>query len=93
VDHAVARYDWGRWVADCPSPTCTNAIGLAVGQKTFQCGYWVGPRPEDRVPGCGAVAPLAWPADPAAIEVELAGVPESQRHWKPEPETAPEEAE
>lgn len=74
---AVAYLNWGRWVADCPNPACTNAMQVEPGQAQFEC---------TRPAGCGTTAPLAWPDDPAAVEAEVADLPESQRHWKPTPE-------
>lgn len=79
---AVAFFDYGRWVADCPSPGCTNALALEPGQKTWLC-RWVNPN-TGNVIGCGTAAPLVWPADRADIEASLIGLPESAQHWKPE---------
>jgi hypothetical protein len=84
VDHAVARYDWGRWVADCPNPACTNAMQLDRGQARYECRFPLDDQGH-AFGGCGTVAPLGWPDDPKAIEVELAGMPESQRQWRPAP--------
>jgi hypothetical protein len=38
-----------------------------------------------RLDGCGTIAPLDWPVDPAAIELAVVGLPESERQWRPEP--------
>jgi hypothetical protein len=80
---AVAFFDYGRWVADCPAPNCTNALALERGQATWLC-RWVNPN-NGNVIGCGASAPIAWPADPEAVEASLIGRPESAQHWKPDP--------
>lgn len=80
---AVAFFDYGRWVADCPAPGCTNALALEPGQRTWLC-RWVNPN-NGNVIGCGTTAPLDWPADRADIEASLIGLPESAQHWKPEP--------
>lgn len=82
---AVAFYDYGRWVADCPNPACTNALALEPGQEKWLCRFPTGAREHPRWEGCGTTAPIAWPEDPGAIEKSLAGLPESQQHWKPEP--------
>jgi hypothetical protein len=83
LDDAVARLDWGRWVADCPNPQCTNAMGLEIGQATFRCEFPAGPPTAPRIDGCRTVVPLDWPADPQAIEDEVAGLPESEQNWRP----------
>ncbi|MFC7276217.1 hypothetical protein ACFQS1_19670 [Paractinoplanes rhizophilus] len=83
MDHAVARYDWGRWVADCPSPDCTNAMLLDPGQQRWQCRFPLDDHGH-AFGGCGTVVPIDWPASPRAIELDLAGMPESQRQWRPE---------
>lgn len=78
---AVARYDWGRWVADCPNPRCTNADALEVGQTQFHCTGVEG--------SCGTWASIDWPDDPVTIERDLAHLPESQQHWRPAPGEQP----
>lgn len=83
MDHAVAYVNWGRWVADCPNPTCTNALELEVGQQHWKC-EWVRDR-HGNLDGCRTTAPIDWPADPAAVEQDLAARPEADRHWRPEP--------
>jgi hypothetical protein len=93
MDHAIAFLDWDRWVADCPSPSCTNALEVAPEQDGFRCGYWVGPGPNDRVPGCGITAPLDWPDDPAAVKARFASLPDPQRHWHPRDDEPAEEVE
>lgn len=71
---AVAYINWGRIVADCPNPDCTNALALDPGQSEFRC-----------LQGCGMVAQVEWPEDIGAIEASLADLPESQQQWRPEP--------
>lgn len=78
--HAVARVDWGRWVADCPNPDCTNAMELASGQRQWACRFTAG----GRIQGCGTIAPIDWPKDVAEIEAGIAGKPESAQQWRPE---------
>lgn len=80
--HTAAYINWGRWVADCPQDGCTNALIVQPGQEQYVCG-WNGDPP---VPGCRGVAMLDWPENPDAVMAELAGRPESQQHWRPEPE-------
>jgi hypothetical protein len=83
VDSAVARFDWGRWVADCPNPACTNAMQLDLGQAEFACRFLIDEK-RRAYGGCGTTAPIDWPDDPAAIEAGLAGLPEGAQNWKPE---------
>lgn len=72
---AYAAANWGRWIARCPSGLCTNAMLVARGQTAFAC----------EGPGsCGWTSPIAWPADPAAIELLLRRRPDVQtRSWEP----------
>lgn len=70
---AYAEAQWGTWMARCPRPGCTNALGLVVGQDLFVCegGH-----------ACGLVAPVVWPADPQAIETVLLMRPlPANRNW------------
>ena len=80
MESAVAFYDYGRWVADCPNPQCTNALLVDPGQQKWLCRYVDN---LGRVQGCLTSAPLAWPENREAIEADLAGKPESAQHWKP----------
>lgn len=88
MDHAIARLDWDRWLADCPNRECTNAMALAIGQGEFLCRYPVDDR--GNFGGCMTNVPIDWPDDPAAIQASLAGLPEPERRWAPEPEPEPE---
>lgn len=83
MDSAVARFDWGRWVADCPSPTCMNAMQLEPGQEQFECRFLIDPQ-RQAYGGCGTVAEIEWPDDVAGIERETEGKPESEQNWRPE---------
>lgn len=60
---AYAEANWGRWVANCPRPWCTNAMELEVGQVEFLC---IG-GPD----ACGYSTVVIWPPDPQAIEAIL----------------------
>lgn len=80
---AVARLDWGRWIADCPNPSCTNAIQLEQGQAEFQCRFLADEK-RQLYGGCGTVAPVEWPEDVAGISRTGAGGPDSARNWRPE---------
>ncbi|HEX2551625.1 MAG TPA: hypothetical protein VHK64_08530 [Nocardioidaceae bacterium] len=80
---AIARLDWGRWLADCPSPTCTNAMVLQPGQEEFRCRFLAGPR-LDQYGGCGTVASIEWPDDKATVDADMAGRAESEQNWRPE---------
>jgi hypothetical protein len=79
---AVARLDWGRWLADCPAPGCTNAMGLERGQDEFLCRFLIDAQ-RQAYGGCGAAAGIVWPGDVDAIECELVGEAESAQNWRP----------
>ncbi len=83
----IAYVNWGRWVGDCATPGCGNARMLSPGEQVFDCdapGRPGAPRPVEGV--CAESYPIVWPDDPAAVMAPLAGLPEGQRNWKPEPE-------
>jgi hypothetical protein len=82
VDSAVARLDWGRWVADCPSPTCSNAMQLDRGQAEFHCRFLIDPQ-RQAYGGCGTVAAIDWPDDADAIQRGLQDQPEGAQNWRP----------
>jgi hypothetical protein len=86
LEHATARLDWGRFVADCPNPACANAMGVEPGQELFRCEFPAGTPQAPRIDGCRTVAPIDWPADPEAIWRAVADLPESQQQWRPEPD-------
>lgn len=72
---AYAEANWGRWIARCPRPHCTNALALAPMQDMYEC-YGPG--------GCGYVGRVSWPADPQAIEALLAMRPVARtQNWQP----------
>jgi hypothetical protein len=74
-DVTFAEANWGRWVATCPRPYCTNALALYPRQTLFVC------MAED---GCGYVADVVWPTDPDAIQTVLMMRPvAATRNWKP----------
>lgn len=79
---AIARLDWGRWVADCPAPHCTNAMMLDLGQKEFACRFLIDPQ-RQAYGGCGTTAPIEWPSDAAGIQGKRSGKPESEQNWRP----------
>lgn len=68
-----AYLNWGRWVADCATPGCSNALALELGQRSFTC------RTRNGAGSCGVTYPVAWPADPAASAAAVEGLPESER--------------
>jgi hypothetical protein len=70
-----ARYSYGRWVGICP--TDNNAMMLDLGQTRFECGSLSGFGAD------GTTADLEWPADPAAIELSVAGLSVEQQNWDP----------
>lgn len=73
-----AYVNFGRWVADCPSPDCTSAKEVQPGQAVYQCAA--------PTFGCGRTAPLAWPEDPAGDMAALADLP-AQHQSQPYPPT------
>jgi hypothetical protein len=73
---AYAEANWGRWIARCIRPYCTNAVGLMPGQQLFIC--------EGGPDACGQTADVMWPADPDAIETVLAMRPVRRtQNWLP----------
>jgi len=82
--NAIAYMNWGRWVADCPSAECTNALLVTPGQTQWECLYTTGPALYPRTEGCGTTEVLVWPEDVEGIQASLAGLPDSQQNWQPE---------
>lgn len=80
---AVARLDWGRWVADCPAPNCKNAMQLERDQAEFRCRFLADEK-RQLYGGCGTVAPIEWPEDVAGIGRAVIGEPEGAQNWRPE---------
>lgn len=73
---AYAEANWGRWVARCVRPWCTNAIALEPGQVEFLC---IG-GPD----ACGYSTVIIWPPDPQAIEAILGMRPVRRtQNWLP----------
>jgi hypothetical protein len=69
---AVAILSYGRWVALCP--TDAGAMLLQPGQTRFECrGLGMD----------GTTADVQWPADVAAVEASVAGLPVHQQNWSP----------
>jgi hypothetical protein len=67
-----ARVNWGRWIADCPSPFCRSALAVAPGTPAFTC--------ED----CGADGEIQWPDRVDDISRMLAFRPNPvNRNWEP----------
>jgi hypothetical protein len=72
--------NWGRWVANCPAPDCSNAEHYGVdggypgglGREVFRCSY------------CGLLCPVQWPPLTADIERLLVMRPvPATRNWLP----------
>ncbi len=59
----------GRWVAECP---CGAAGLVHPNHAIARCGE------------CGAVRPLVWPDERAAIEAALLDRPSRERNWRGE---------
>jgi len=74
-DVSYVEANWGRWVARCPRPWCTNALQVSLGAEVMTCAG---------LGGCGAHVELVWPADPEAITLLLSMRPvERTRNWLP----------
>jgi hypothetical protein len=80
----------GRWIVDCPSPTCASASLAAKGRKTMKCVCRDDTVCDHKAP-CGKRWDLQWP-DPdevARIEAVLALRPRrdakgrTPRNWHP----------
>lgn len=73
MSEAVAYYNWGRWVTDCPVPGCTDALEVTPGQQQMAC--------KD-----GHAFTIAWP--PAELVGQVVAVlaerPERWRSWFPQ---------
>lgn len=72
----TAFLSWGQWVADCPNPACTNAMGVEPGQAEFHC--WI----KSGVGVCGTQAVLVWPEGYADAAAALAGAPVQNQSWQ-----------
>jgi hypothetical protein len=78
-----AYVNYGRWVADCPNPACTNAMAIEPGKDEFRCEFWGGTPQAPRLEGCRTVAEIGWPDDPYGVMADLIDLPEPQRNWRP----------
>lgn len=67
---ALAYYNWGRFVAECPADGCGDAREVRPEQTTEQCAN-------------GHRFDVEWPADAARIVATLAQRPEKYRSWFP----------
>ena len=71
---AVVYFNWGRWLAECPDPSCSNAEEYGRGLKdgSMVCS------------NCKRMAPARWPDDRATIQkvLEMRPVP-GTRNWFP----------
>jgi hypothetical protein len=68
----MARVNWSRWVADCPSPHCASALQLYRDQPWFTCL------------DCGEVSEIEWPDMIEEIERILLMRPNPfTRNWEP----------
>lgn len=71
IDAVHARANWGRWIADCLTPHCTNAWMVRVGDDHWDCFT------------CGYTNQVLWPPDPAAVEYLLSMRPDPKtRNWE-----------
>jgi hypothetical protein len=79
----LARIDHGRWVADC---------NLDDPARQRQCRAAQYAHPDDRRLYCstctnqavgGRWRPVLWPADRAAVEAPLGGLPPREQNWRP----------
>ena len=88
-------YNWGRWIASCPSPGCLGVIEVHIGQSGVVCDcqdtqicdhtnpQLVNLVPERQALICGTEIPLEWPADPEAIIAICARRALRHRNWHP----------
>ncbi len=71
---AVVYHNWGRWVADCPDPFCSNAeeLGRGLTDISFVCS------------DCRRISEVVWPDDRDSITtlLDVRPVP-STRNWTP----------
>lgn len=74
-NRAYARANWGRWIADCPSPFCLSALAISPRgplADVFVCL------------DCGAEAEVIWPTNVREIERFLRIRPDPKtRNWEP----------
>lgn len=69
---AYARANWGRWIADCPSPFCLSALQLQRHQPWYVC------------PDCGEAGEIVWPEHLEDVERLLMMRPDPfTRNWEP----------
>lgn len=61
---------WGRWVADCGYPDCTNAKIVIPGQTQFLCDA-----PPDNVDVCLRTSTIVWSDDVGDRMAQVAGLP------------------
>ncbi len=93
VAPALARVNWGRWIADCPS--CSSALAVEPGQLRLGAPVWehdgeqwirTGFREGCWEQDCGARADVLWPDSGTldGIERLLAMRPDPKnRNWEP----------
>jgi hypothetical protein len=79
----VARIDQGRWIGDCnlwDAPhgwTCLNAQAVDPADERFFCIAC------HNAAVAGRWRSVSWPADVAAVEAPLEGLPVSEQNWTP----------
>lgn len=91
VPPALARVNWGRWIADCPS--CGSALAVEPGQERLGGPLWESDGERMYLAGfregcwdCGTVTDLVWPDSGTVDGVErLLGMrPDPKtRNWEP----------
>ena len=71
---AVVYHNWGRWVADCPDPHCSNAeeYGRGLTDSSFVCS------------DCRRISNVVWPDNRYEIVAVLDARPvPATRNWTP----------
>lgn len=68
---ALAYFNWGRWVVDCPANDCGSAALLEKGQGIFHC------------PECKYVSKVMWPYNVDEITEVLEIRDKRHRNWFP----------
>lgn len=75
---AVARMNYGRWLADCD---CGSAVLL------FRCtAAWFWCPACGNATSSGKLRPVIWPENHAQIDIDMATLPAQLAQWPPTPE-------
>lgn len=79
---ALVRVHWGRWIADCPRPGCTNSEHHGADPVTRHVGGLTGSA--FRCAHCSLACQAVWPPNVDDINTLLSQRPvPSTRNWLP----------